>query len=295
MKKTLLNIIALAILSLGATAQNVNIPDANFKAYLVGNPTINTNSDTEIQINEAAAFTGAINCQSLNISDLTGIEAFTAATELRAYANNLSSLDISSNTALSLFSCSNNSISVLDLSNNTALTNAYCSTNLITSLDLSNNTLLTALGCTSNQLTSLNVANGNNSNFTQFDAINNPNLTCIEVDDVTWSITNWTVSGENIDATASFSINCSVGIDEQLNNINFSVYPIPTTGNITIDLSEFEATNVSIINSLGIAVFKAQNVTQNKLPISLTEFSNGVYFVKIQSGNEFFAQKIIKQ
>jgi len=35
------------------SAQNVNIPDANFKAYLVGNSEINTNGDSEISVAEA--------------------------------------------------------------------------------------------------------------------------------------------------------------------------------------------------------------------------------------------------
>ena len=78
----------------------VNIPDANFKAYLVGNTAINTNGDTEIQLSEATAFNGQINCSSDNISDLTGIEAFTALTELYCYNNQLTSLDVISNLAL---------------------------------------------------------------------------------------------------------------------------------------------------------------------------------------------------
>jgi hypothetical protein len=40
------------------TIKNVNIPDANFKAYLVGNKAININGDTEIQVSEASAFKG---------------------------------------------------------------------------------------------------------------------------------------------------------------------------------------------------------------------------------------------
>jgi hypothetical protein len=36
-----------------ANAQIVSIPDANFKSALVGNPAINTNNDTEIQVGEA--------------------------------------------------------------------------------------------------------------------------------------------------------------------------------------------------------------------------------------------------
>ena len=50
MKKLLLIFIALPMIGFG---QNVNIPDANFKAYLVGNTAINTNGDSEIQVSEA--------------------------------------------------------------------------------------------------------------------------------------------------------------------------------------------------------------------------------------------------
>ena len=56
----------------------VYIPDANFKAYLVGNSAINTNGDSEIQVSEATAFNGAIFCSNMSISDLTGIESFIA-------------------------------------------------------------------------------------------------------------------------------------------------------------------------------------------------------------------------
>ena len=42
-------------LSVTLFGQNVNIPDANFKAYLVGNPEINTNTDAERQVSEATS------------------------------------------------------------------------------------------------------------------------------------------------------------------------------------------------------------------------------------------------
>jgi len=64
--------------------------------------------------------------------------------------------------------------------------------------------VLTKLYCNQNSLTTLNVANGNNSNFVSFFANNNPNLTCITVDNVAYSTTNWTI----IDAGASFSLSC---------------------------------------------------------------------------------------
>ena len=64
-------------------AQNVNIPDANFKSYLLANSGINTNSDSEISIAEAQAFTGELLINGLSISDLTGIEAFVNITRFR--------------------------------------------------------------------------------------------------------------------------------------------------------------------------------------------------------------------
>ena len=80
MKTTLLFLFI--FLSASLFGQNVYIPDANFKSYLVGNPEINTNGDTEIQVSEASAFDGLISCGFQNISDLTGIEAFTTVTSL---------------------------------------------------------------------------------------------------------------------------------------------------------------------------------------------------------------------
>ena len=74
MNKLLLILIPLPMIGFG---QNVNIPDANFKAYLVGNTVINTNGDTEIQVSEANSFNGNISCGGMNISNLIGIEAFT--------------------------------------------------------------------------------------------------------------------------------------------------------------------------------------------------------------------------
>ena len=98
MKTTLLFLSV--FLSVSLFGQNVYIPDANFKAYLVGNSNINTNGDTEIQVSEASTFDGEISCGAQNISDLTGIEAFTALTYLDCWSNQLTSLDVSQNTYL---------------------------------------------------------------------------------------------------------------------------------------------------------------------------------------------------
>ena len=126
MKKLLIVLLALPFIGFG---QNVNIPDANFKTYLLYNSLINTNGDTEIQVSEASAFPGTINCQSMSISNLTGIEAFTALTWLECSYNQLDSLDVSQNTALIRLECESNQLTSLNVSQNTALTKLGCDGN----------------------------------------------------------------------------------------------------------------------------------------------------------------------
>lgn len=159
MKKTLLSLLAIATLSF-ANAQNVNIPDANFKAYLVGNASINTNADTEIQVAEASSFAGMIICENLSITDLTGIEAFTSLTILRCGGNGLTSLDISANTSLAgTFRCDNNNqLSSLILPNAPSLTEIYCGNCNISSVDISVVPNITLFHAVDNNFSSLNVS-----------------------------------------------------------------------------------------------------------------------------------------
>ena len=60
--------------------------------------------------------------------------------------------------SLTYLDCNSNQLTSLDVSENTALTNLYCDINQLTSLDVSANTALTDLSCGSNQLTSLDVS-----------------------------------------------------------------------------------------------------------------------------------------
>jgi hypothetical protein len=206
MRTLLLILLLVPMMSFG---QNVYIPDANFKSYLVNNTAINTNGDSEIQVSEASTYTGTnmngIDCPLQNISDLTGIEAFTALTRLVCWGNNLTSLDVSNNTALTLLDCGENQLASLDVSSNTALTYLICDTNNLTSLDVSNNTALTTLvSVWNNSLNCLNLKSGNNTTLISVEITPHPSLYCIEVDNVTYSTNAWFIS-----PWASFSENCN--------------------------------------------------------------------------------------
>jgi hypothetical protein len=162
MKKILLSTFLCASCTL--IAQNVTIPDANFKAYLLGNSSINTNSDTEIQLTEASTFSGTINCEFLTIGSLSGIESFTMLTNLNCRYNNLTSLNVSSNTALTSLNCDQNPITALNVSQNTQLLSLICNNTSISSLDLTQNISLTELQCVEGQMTSITL--GNNTALT---------------------------------------------------------------------------------------------------------------------------------
>ena len=195
--------------------QNVNIPDANFKTYLVGNSAINTNGDFQIQVSEAASFNGEINCYNMNISDLTGVESFTDLTNLTCSNNQLTSIDLSYNTALTFLNCGNNQLTSIDVSGATALSFLRVSENQLTILDVSTNTALTFLYCLNNQLINLDLRNGNNTEMT-VSLTDNPDLICINVDDSQWSSENWF----EIDTQHLFSEDCNMtSLDDlKLNN-----------------------------------------------------------------------------
>jgi len=166
-------------------------------------------SGLDLRNNTALRSLDCLNNQlsSLNISNNTALE------KLECSDNQLSSLDLSNNTALETLDCYDNQLRSLDISNNTALETLDCYDNQLRSLDISNNTALHSLHCSNNQLSSLNLKNGNNRNLGHIYLTDNPNLRCIQVDDVAYSKENWSDRKDaeifyRKDAEAYFSENC---------------------------------------------------------------------------------------
>ncbi len=112
------------------------------------------------------------------LTSLRGIEYFEALEELSCLYNQLTSLDVSRNTALTELRCDYNQLTSLDVSRNMALTELRCDYNQLTSLDVSRNTALTYLDCNNNQLTELDVSR--NTALTELDCSGNP-LTTLDI------------------------------------------------------------------------------------------------------------------
>ena len=92
-----------------------NFPDPNFRSWLQAKY---GDSAVISQVTE-------INVASQSISNLKGVEYFTALTELYCYDNQLTSLDVSKNTGLTRLYCFNNQLTSLDISRNPHLLEAY--------------------------------------------------------------------------------------------------------------------------------------------------------------------------
>ncbi|WP_299242226.1 T9SS type A sorting domain-containing protein [uncultured Aquimarina sp.] len=130
--------------------------------------------------------------------------------------NHLSEIDLSNNPQLWTLDVAYNVLTRLDVSTNTNLRGIYCEFNKLTCLDTSNNPNLIGVECQNNLLTILNIKNGNNTDITSFNARNNPDLLCIEVDDVAYADTQ---NSWNKDTTAQYSISCDPAIN--IADINF--------------------------------------------------------------------------
>ena len=185
----------IAVQSAGVAIDNTNFPDANFRTVV---KKFDTNKDGSLSDTEIAAVE-VINCSSKGITNLKGIEYFTALRllscyrnqlttldvdkntaleELYCYSNQLTKLDVSKNTSLKILDCIYNQLTTLDVNKNTALNKLWCGDNPLTTLDVSKNTALIDLYCSCNQLTKLDVSK--NTALTDLDCSGNQ-LTALDV------------------------------------------------------------------------------------------------------------------
>ncbi len=247
----------------------------------------NSNQLTSLNVSQNTALT-YLYCYNNQLTSLDVSQNIDLNT-LICSSNQLVSINISQNPVLTYLYCQENQLTVLDISQNPDLQCLYCDENQITSLDVSNNTDLNILDCNSNLLTNLKVRNGNNVNFTAFDATNNPNLTCIFVDDAAWSQANWT----NIDATSTFvetEAECdAISSDvENIDKANLYIFPNPAKDNFSIK-TDNQIESIKIYDVFGKLVKEFRE--QNNYPVS--NLANAVYTLKIKTDKGVFTKKLI--
>jgi hypothetical protein len=318
MKKiTQITLLMFLLLGMGTSkvhAQYVTIPNTTFKNWVLAHVPHPT-STTNITPAEAAAYTGTITIGGSNLTDLTGIQAFTHITLLNVSANALTSLNVSGCTALNTLSCtynsltsltvtgcpalnaiycSDNALTSLNVSSNPMLEYLYCYNNSITSLNLSSNPILGYFECYNNALTSLNVQNGHNDLISIFDASSNPSLTCIKVDNVANanSNANWIKDPE-----ASYSTNCALDATTFDNQSIVESYPNPFTSAFTIKVNfdQLDAIQITVYDSIGRTI---ENRTVLNAANTIFEMGNdyptGIYCINVKQGSKNQILRIIK-
>lgn len=174
-----------------------------------------------------------------------------------------------------------------------ALEKLICSDNELSALDVSKNTALQHLNCANNQLINLDIRNTRNAIITDFDASNNPNLTCIYVDDKDAVY----FAGWVKDASALYvnsEAECKATFVNYLTEKAISIYPNPTNGVVNLDFAGRNIRKVKVIDLMGKIMNEKTNLNQFET-IDLSGFENGLYFIVLQTHDSNTSYKIMKK
>ena len=184
MKKVILSCLIIVGFILDTSAQIVDIPDPNFLQALIDED-LDTNSDGQIQVQEVEFITRLI-VTDRGITDLTGIEAFSALISLDIENNLLTEVDLSQNENLLALYCINNNLIRLDLRNNLNLADLIAQFNNLIELllppstsyiDISNNPIF---NIDLSDLTNLNLLLAYETNISFLDLSNNKSLQSVD-------------------------------------------------------------------------------------------------------------------
>ncbi|ULC58569.1 T9SS type A sorting domain-containing protein [Flaviramulus sp. BrNp1-15] len=225
-------------------------------------------------------------------------------------SNELTTLDVSANTNLIELNVSNNQLTDLLLPTNlNQLKTFNCSSNQIAGdFDLStlgigacpakneDNPLdfcpdAITINVSGNQLEFVNIQNGINGDILNFTASNNPNLTCIQVDDVNTIPENWVK-----DATTEFSENCRFGetyvpddnFEQTLIDLGFDAgalddYVLTTTIEVITNLN---ISGNNIVDLTGIEDFTAlQNLNCSNNNLSEIDLTENINLIELNCSN----------
>ncbi len=189
-------------------AKDFEITQGNHQTYFK-NSTINT--IISLDVNTA------------NISDLTGINGFTALTNLNVASNNLTSLNITTS-----------ALTTLNLNNNTSLTSLICTNLNLNTLLMNNISTLKTFNCSKNNLNAISVNSNNN---------------LIDLNCSYNSLTTLTVSN----CTALENLNCSNNNISGIFNVTPNIALVTLNCSNNLALTEFNSNNCSVLTTLNVS------------------------------------------
>lgn len=131
-----------------------------------------------------------------------------------------------------------------------------------------------------------------------FSLMQMPDSVTVHAQSSIWSDTllSYVGSSLKIDDIHFKSQPLNVGVFEIKNKNAVTVYPNPTTGKIQVAANGFDVQRLEVYNVVGEKMFAVVDFKQqNSNEIDLSNFQNGIYFVKIFEGEKMYMKKIILQ
>ena len=225
---------------------------------------------------------------SSNRANLTAIDPShnTQLTLLNCHNNSLNSLDISKNTQLTKLSCRNNNLTTLDVSGCTQLTLLNCHNNSLNSLDISKNTQLEALYCSGNKFTTATLDDiycalpdrtGNTNGKIQpvYNSSSSDHATVLATNAANATAKNWKVQyyKNNSDITTTGSYDCSSSAAATAAEPALTLYPNPVADVLYLSAT---ARTIRIYDMYGTEVAHATDTDR----VEVSHLPAGVYTVK---------------
>ncbi|WGF92545.1 T9SS type A sorting domain-containing protein [Aequorivita marisscotiae] len=237
-----------------------------------------------------------INCPENNLTELD-VSRNPGLVQLYCQINYLTSLDLTNNPALDFVFAAHNEISgFFDTSQNLALTSLSLGYNNITGFDFTQNPNLVGIAAGFSPINSLDIRNGNNENIGTFVVVETMGaLDCILVDDANASyLDDWLKDPETTFVNNQAECDALGVADAMLQD--FTMYPNPATSEVILNLPNqgFDGLIVSVANNLGqVLERKEPLVNTTVIPLDVSGYAAGIYFVTLKAGNDITTKKLV--
>ncbi len=227
------------------------------------------------------------NVENFNIGNCTSLK------KLEVENNKITYIDISDSPNIEEFSCWRNNISNIKFPNTSQLFRFSADINDLTDLDLSNQENLSLVYIGQNSLLSLNLQNSNNKLIEKLVLSENPDLECVEVDDVTWCNANWysNLDDFQLDSWTKLSEDCSNSVTD-INELGFEFFPNPAEEVVNIQHTFPLHSDLRIIDMKGrIYLSHTLPLGQKEYSLDISSLTSGTYLIEINNQSS----KLIKK
>jgi hypothetical protein len=108
----------------------------------------------------------------------------------------------------------------------------------------------------------------------------------------TWCANHSIDNGNN----TGWDFNCGAGINNVINDYSINIYPNPANTSVTIDFAEYSSKNAfAEVYSIDGKLLQHISLQQRKTLVNISDYSSGVYIVKVSGNSGIAVKKMIKE